>query len=163
MARRDKRFTVYDVMEASGVFDQNKANTSSPEFDGPVTYPKMFYHPKGERRVIVPPEIVMTPIGPKAVGEQSEIIWEIANSKAEGDELRAQGWHDHPAKAIAAGGGKAPAMSSDQRIQDLEEQLRALQAERNDALAAKNAEVQAATVVSRQTVRQAVKAAGAAE
>lgn len=161
MARRDKRFTVYDAMEASGAFDNNKANTSSPEFEGPLQYPKMFYHPKGERRVTVPAEIIMTPIGPKAIGEQSEIIWEIAKSKAEGDSLREQGWHDHPGKAVTAGGGIAPAMSSDQRIQELEEEIRKMQLERNDAMAAKSAETQAAGTIARQQVKATVKAAAA--
>src|ERR1700682_3537944 len=98
-------------MEANGVFDDNKANASSPDYEGPVQYPKMFYHPLGATRMTVPADIVMTPIGPKADGEQREIIWETAVNKAEGDVLRAEGWHDHPAKAIAASGKTAPAMS----------------------------------------------------
>jgi hypothetical protein len=162
MARRDKRFTVYDAMEAAGKFDENKANASSPDFEGPVAYPKMFYHPAGETRVTVPAEIIMTPIGPKSVGEQKEIIWEIANNKAQADALRAAGWHDHPGKAIAAAGGKAPAISAEQRIQELEEELRRVQMEKNDTLAKVNAESQGASVTAKQNTKTMVKAASAA-
>ena len=60
-------------------------------------------------------------------------------------------------------GKAAPAMSSDQRINDLEEQIRKLQAEAQDARASKLAET---GVQVRQTVYQAksaVKTAVAAE
>ena len=134
-----KRYTVYDVMEEKGVFRANPANAGAQTPDGevlykgPVAYPKMMYHPKGDTRVTVQAEMIVTPFGPQRVGEQREIIWQIAHSADEEKELRASGWHDHPAKAIAARGDTAvPSMGPETRINDLEaeiERLRAAQAE----------------------------------
>ena len=138
MARRSNRFTVFDMMEAKGVFEANPANVDARDqngaslYSGPVPYPKMFYSPTGERKITVPAEIITTPMGPKMVGEQSELIYEIVNDSAGEARLRAAGWHDHPAKAIAAAGGIAPAMSSDSRILELEAQIAKLQAESNN-------------------------------
>ena len=131
--RRDKRFTIYDVMEANGVFDSNAANAISSDYEGPVPYPQMFYHPQGESRVLVPGEPINTPLGVQVVGEQRELVNQIARNKIEADALRAAGWHDHPAKAVAASGKVAPAMSPDSRIKDLEAQIRRLQADAADA------------------------------
>lgn len=139
MKAKGQRFTIYDMMEAKGVFDDNPANTSaSPDVGGyqRAEYPKMMYHPKGERRVTVPAEIISTPMGPKEVGQQTEIIHRIVGNAADEKKLLAEGWHNHPAKAIAASGGEAPAMSSDQRIKDLEAQIAALQTEKDLAKAA---------------------------
>lgn len=140
MAARDKRFTIYDMMDKKGAFSNNPANPDSQDastgealYQGPVEYPKMFYHPTGERRITVPAEIIETPLGPKSVGEKSEIIWEIAKTKSEEKSLRDLGWHDHPAGAIAAGGGEAPAISTTQHVKNLEEQIRKLQLEKNDS------------------------------
>jgi hypothetical protein len=131
MARggRHSRFTIFDVMEAQGTFDLNSANSSSPRYSGPVEYPKMFYHPTGKTRVIQRAEILNTPFGPQKVGEQFELISRLAKDEGEEDRLRTAGWHDHPAKAIAAGGGDAPPMTAHGRIADLERQLAALQAQ----------------------------------
>ena len=135
MPRGNQRFTIYDAMDAKGVFEENSANATALGYKGPVAYPKMFYHPKGETRITVPAEIIMTPLGPKAVGEQREIIWQIVATPAEEKALRLAGWHDHPAKAIAAGGGVAPATSPANRIADLEAESAKLQAEKTGALA----------------------------
>lgn len=128
MAKGNKRFTIYDVMEARGDFEANSANANSPNYKREL-YPKMFYHPKGETRQTKAPEIIVTPLGPKEVNAQYEMIYQVAGNKAEADELRKQGWHDHPAKAIAASGGKAPAMSPDGQIASLEQQIAELQAQ----------------------------------
>lgn len=141
----NSRHTIYDIMEAKGMFASNPANPNSrgvdnqPLYVGPVPYPKMFYHPEGLERVLVPGEMLLGPGGapvidwetqrPKLVGEQREIIWQIAKDMVEEERLRADGWHDHPAKALAAAGKPVPAMSSDQRIRELEEQARTLQAQ----------------------------------
>jgi len=138
VTNRHRRFTIYDMMEAKGLFEINPANTDSrdsdgnPLYKGPVEYPKMFYHPKGEERIVTPAEVIVTPLGPKMVNEHREIITQVAANAAEEEALRADGWWDHPAKAIAAGGGIAPAVSSDTRIRDLEAQIAKLQAERNN-------------------------------
>ena len=133
MARQATRFTIYDAMEAKGVFDLNPANAQSPDFAGPVEFPKMFYHPTGARRVSVAAEIIVTPMGPKAVGEQTELISKVAKDEVEAAMLIEAGWHDHPAKAIVAGGGDAPPVSPMNRIADLEAEIRRLTAERDQA------------------------------
>ena len=133
---RHSRFTVYDVMEAKGLFDMNAANSSSPQYQGPVEYPKMYYHPKGLKRVIQKAELLQTPFGPQKVGEQFELISRLANSKADEDRLINAGWHDHPAKAIAASGENAPPMTAHGRISDLERQLAIVTAQLNAARAA---------------------------
>lgn len=160
--RRDKRFTIYDVMEANGVFDSNPANAISSDYEGPVSYPQMFYHPQGESRVLVPGEAINTPLGVQVVGEQRELINQIARTKIEADALRASGWHDHPAKAIAASGKAAPAVSPDMRIKDLEAQIRALQAAQADARAEKQAETIQAATQAREATKHTIKSANKA-
>lgn len=130
------RFTVYDMMEAKGLFDSNPANVGSKSEDGsmlykgPQAYPKMLYHPHGETKTLVPGVAELTPWGPRVHGQLDEIIWVLVNSEAEEKKLRLEGWHTHPAHAIAASGGKAPQISSDTRIADLEAQIAALLAEK---------------------------------
>lgn len=154
---RQNRFTIYDALEKAGYFDLNPANSFSRNptdgsslFQGPVEYPKMLYHPEGETRQTVAPELLSTPLGPKEVGEQRELIWQIVNSPAEEKALTSDGWHTHPAKAIRARVealisrladedklddktkakllASIPTMSSDQRIKDLEAELARLTA-----------------------------------
>lgn len=130
---RNQRYTVYDVMEARGAFRSNPANPDSMDEDGrrlyagPQRYPKMFYHPKGEERITRPADVMVTPMGPKLVGEERQIITKIAKNEEEEKKLRTEGWHDHPAKAIAAGGRDAPPISSAEHIKSLEEQIAELQ------------------------------------
>lgn len=100
------RFTIYDAMEQNGYFAQNPANPGArdndgnPLYVGPVEFPKMLYHPEGEEKIIVPAEIVMTPYGPKELNEQREMIHMIVHNQGEADAALAEGWHDHPAKAL---------------------------------------------------------------
>lgn len=132
---RMSRFTIFDVMEARGDFASNPANADAgSDLDGnptskwPIEYPKMFYHPTGEMRILNPGETIIDPVrGPMVVGQQTEIIFELAKNAADEKKLRAAGWHDHPSKAIAAGGGEAPPISSEQRIHSLETELARLQ------------------------------------
>jgi hypothetical protein len=140
MARRNKdtRYSIFDVMDAKGVFDDNPANQQADaERDGtkfstwPNQYPKMMYHPMGEMKVTRIAEVIVTPMGPKFVNERKEMISAIAANEQEERALRAKGWHDHPAKAIAAAGGKAPPISAAQRIDDLEAEIAALRAEKD--------------------------------
>lgn len=126
---RHSRFTVYDVLEAKGIFDMNPANSSSPEYVGPIDYPRMFYHPKGKQRVIQKAEVLNTPYGPVKVGEQYELIARTVKNEEEEMRARAAGWHDHPAKAMEAGGRDAPPMTAHGRIADLERQLANLTAQ----------------------------------
>ena len=126
---RKTRFTIYDVMESQGLFDDNKSNAYSPEFKGPQMYPRMFYHPEGKERLLQRAEIIVTPLGPEKVGEQWEIITRIAQDADEEAALRQLGWHDHPAKAMAAAGKEAPAVVGANRETELEAQIEALKAQ----------------------------------
>lgn len=143
----DNIFTIYDLMEKKGMFRGNPANVDSidpntrqPAYKGPVQFPKMLYHPKGETKVTVPAEIINTPLGPKAVGEQRELIHKIVESAEEEAVLKQLGWLNHPAKSIHAGGGAAPAITSEERIESLEDTIERLRAELADAKASKLAE-----------------------
>ena len=138
------RFTVYDAMEASGYFSRNPANPNSrdgegrPLYQGPVKFPMMLYHPKGEERVSVPGTKERTPYGTVEVfGEQWEIISRVVTTEAELVEAIAEGWHKHPAYAIKAANETwrkergltpllVPPISAGSRIADLEEQNRLL-------------------------------------
>lgn len=132
---RHSRYTVYDVMDAKGVFDDNSANSTSPRYAGPVEYPKMYYHPSGKQRVIQKAEILNTPFGPVKVGEQFELISRTVNDASEEERARKAGWHDHPAKAIEASGNKAPPMTAYGQIAELQRQIVSLQAQLNAAQA----------------------------
>src|SRR5438874_1893302 len=117
MQGRNNFHTQFHVMEARGIFRSNPANPDSQNdqgdllYAGPVEYPKMLYHPLGEMRTVVPAEIVVTPMGPKEVGEQRELIYRIVVDADEEEEARSAGWHEHPSDAIAASGKEAPAKS----------------------------------------------------
>ena len=155
MAGRDNRFTIYDALEKAGYFESNPANTYARGangenlFKGPVEFPKMLYHPKGEQREIVPGEVLNTPLGAKVVGQQLELIYQIVGSKEEEAQLVAEGWHNHPSKAIRARVEayieaspkislaektallrSIPVMSSDDRIKQLELELEKLTAQK---------------------------------
>ncbi len=165
MPGRDNRFTIYDAMEKAGIFDSNPANNYSRDptdghslYTGPVPYPKMLYHPLGEEKVTVPGEILSTAFGPKLVGEQRELIWQIVNNEAEDVAAAAAGWHDHPSKAIRARIEKLietsqfseaetakllksiPTMSSDSRIKDLEAEIARLTGAREKEQALREAD-----------------------
>lgn len=141
-----QRFTVFDVMEAKGVFKKNPANVNAqteqgqPLYNGPVQYPRMLYHPKGEERIIQQGEVIMTPLGPQRVMQQREIIYKIVNNPAEEKELIALGWHTHPAKAIQASGKEAPATGADQVIADLQRKIAELQSQQASLLSSQSSE-----------------------
>lgn len=138
----DNIFTIYDLMEKRGMFRGNPANRDAIDevskqsiFKGPVQYPKMLYHPKGEYRITQPGEVLATPYGPRVVGQQRELINKIVANAEEEAVLRHLGWWDHPAKAIHAGGGAAPAVTSEESIKSLEQQVKDLLAELETARA----------------------------
>ena len=109
MAKRGQKiFTVYDMMDARGVFDENPANASSADYAGPVQFPMMVYHPEGATRQIVPGEIVATPLGAKIINEQHELIYRVVKDQAELDAAKAEGWHLHPKDAEAARRERVP-------------------------------------------------------
>jgi len=138
------RFTIYDAMEASGYFSQNPANPNSrnkdgqPLYAGPVKFPMMLYHPRGEERVSVPGTKERTPYGTvEMFGEQWEIISRVVANDAELADAVAEGWHKHPAMAIKAANETwrkeqglrplpVPPVSAGSLISELEEKNRVL-------------------------------------
>jgi hypothetical protein len=130
------RFTVYDVMEARGVFRLNPANNGAQDatgaviYNGPVQYPKMMYHPKGEERVISEGEVINTPLGPKVIGMQKELISKVVQDAAEEAEATKLGWHLHPANAIAASGKTPPPVGSARTIDEINRQIEQLRAQK---------------------------------
>ena len=130
-----KRFTIYDMMQAKGVFAANSANPDSRTadgqvlYEGPVEYPKMFYHPEGLERIIQQGEVIETAYGPKVVGELRETICVEAKNAEDEKRLRADGWHDHPGDAAGAAGKPVPPRSSAEHVSKLESELERLKAE----------------------------------
>ena len=133
---RKTRFTIYDVMESQGVFEDNPANACSPMYKGPQEYPKMFYHPEGKEIITQRAEIIATPMGPERVGEIKELIWRGAADADEEAALRELGWHDHPAKAMKAAGKEMPQVAHIGREMELEAQIEALKKQLAEAKAA---------------------------
>lgn len=140
--RSNNRYTIYDVMDARGEFRKNPANADAEgaegsTYEGPVEFPKLLYHPTGEERVIKRGEVLLDRDGfPRlrdgkeiVVGEIREIIWRKVETAEEEEKLLGEGWHPHPALAIAAGGGEAPPISSADRIKKLETELARAQKE----------------------------------
>lgn len=160
LSSRNRRFTIYDMMEAKGIFAANPANadamvneqTGEPLYKGPIPYPKMMYHPLGETRVIVD-AVPLTDTSGNAVldrngdpilrDEQREIVWQIVNSLKEERALRKEGWHDHPADAIAASGKAAPAKGAQQALDAKDREIERLQAQLAE-LSSKQPEAEAA-------------------
>lgn len=132
---RQQRFTVYDMLDHKGYFDSNPANPSSRNADGvslyrgPVEFPKMLYHPKGETKVVNHPEVVVTPFGPKELNERRELVYEIVDNADREGELLAAGWHLHPADAVAAGTGVPRPKTVQQVALDAGAKLTAAEAE----------------------------------
>ena len=104
--RRIKRHTIYDAMEAAGIFDANPANLFSvrPDgsqlYEGPVPFPCVVYAPVED--IIVNGSWEDTPRGPKFLNEQKAIRHKVVNSKQAFEEAISSGWFDHPAKALKA-------------------------------------------------------------
>lgn len=154
------RFTIYDKLEADGAFAANPANSYArgPNgenlFSGPIQFPQMLYHPKGEQQVTVQGEIMNTPLGAHRVGEQRELVHKIVGSEAELKAALAAGWHTHPALAnrariegqIESGQlseeiGQAmlealPLVNPISKMKELEEELAQLRREKAASLAA---------------------------
>ena len=103
-----QRYSVYDHMERKGVFRVNPANVDSRDsegktlYKGPQPYPKMFYHPEGEEKTLVPEHVEIDRGREMVIPAKYELIAEIAESPEAERTLRAAGWYDHPSKAIEA-------------------------------------------------------------
>lgn len=128
-----KRYTIFDMMEERGIFALNPANpgarTEQGEnlYSGPVEFPKMLYHPKGETRVVDPGEVLETPLGAKVVNVKTEMVSQVVTSTEQEAALRAEGWHDHPGFAVKAATGKAPPMGMQYDVAALEKRIAELQ------------------------------------
>lgn len=107
MARRTK-FTIFDVMDEKGIFEDNPANPCCPKYAGPVPYPKLLYHPKGEKRLTEREEKVPTPLGVVTIPAKYELINRMVNNSEEEGEAVREGWHRHPADSLAASGTPRP-------------------------------------------------------
>lgn len=158
------RFTVFDMMDAKGAFSSNSANADSVDpteggslYSGPVAFPKMFYHPEAEERVLNPGEALRdgqgNPILDRAGneiirGKQMEIIWQLAGNAEEEAKLKAAGWHDHPAKALVAAGKEAPATGAAGRIEEMEKKLADMQQQLDTAKASQVPSARRQTVVA---------------
>lgn len=126
MARKTK-FTVFDMMDEKGVFEQNPANACSPQYKGPIEYPKMLYHPMGAERMTEQEQRVATPLGVVTVPAKYEMIHAVAHDEEEENRLVAEGWHRHPSQALAAAGKEVPAIAPANRQNELEKQVAELQ------------------------------------
>ena len=137
MARQSKRYSIYDVMEEKGVFEANPANSYSMDhekqslYKGPIEYPKMFYHPTGEERVLNPGTMELINGQYVLMGRLMEVTWKIAQTPAEEKTLRKDGWHDHPSLALVAGGKSAPIKASPERLSEIDRQIALLTAEKD--------------------------------
>lgn len=137
MARQSRRYSIYDVMEEKGVFEANPANIYAINhekqslYKGPVEYPKMFYHPTGEERIVNPGSVELINGQYVRMGELKEVIWQLAQDKSEEKALRKDGWHDHPSLALVAGGKAAPVKASPERLSEIDRQIALLNAEKD--------------------------------
>jgi hypothetical protein len=152
-------YSVYHAMEDKGFFDVNKANASAVNndgvsiYDGPVQYPKMLYHPKGELACITQGIMVTDrdnrPVydeagKPKFAGAVWGVKYMIVDSEAQEAELVGQGWHFTEAQALRANpetAHKAPPKSQaelqKERIAELEKKLAESEARQQQAGPAK--------------------------
>jgi len=149
--RLNKVYSIYHSMEDRGVFEKNPANVQSVDNDGnslyrgPVEYPKMLYHPRGETQTIFQGVMVVDvksgqpilgPDGlPRFTGTQVGIKNRIVQNAEEEAELLAQGWHHTEAQARRQNpevpGGAPPKSASEvqaERIRELEAKLAAQEA-----------------------------------
>lgn len=111
-------FTIFDKMDEDGYFDSNPANPQSrgPQgqmiYTGPVKFPKMLYEPSGFFAIKTRAEAVATPMGPKFVGEQRELVNKIAENEGQYAELKKAGWLDTPAEALAKNPNRLTSMEA---------------------------------------------------
>jgi hypothetical protein len=99
------------------------------------------------QKIIVPAESIVTPLGPQRVGEQKELIYQIAQNEVEGAALVAAGWWDHPGKAVKArlqleNPGilvLGPDLGPDEKIKELEAEIARMRADALDRAATEKA------------------------
>lgn len=140
--RIDLRGTPYHRMDEAGWFSGNPANVGSQDeagnnaYKGPIPYPKMLYHPEGLFRETNPGQKVRDVDGSvMVIGRQEELVNRIVATAKDHRVALAEGWHETPAQALAAGValGKyqrdVPISTSVERIHSLETQIEMLKEE----------------------------------
>jgi hypothetical protein len=143
--RMNKVYSIYHSMEDRGLFEMNKANTQAVSndglsiYEGPVQYPKMLYHPKGELHCISQGILVTDRDSRPVFDERGQpkyagAVWGVKNviveSEAQEEEMIALGWHYTEAQALRANPEthlKAPPKTrhelQDEEIAELRRQL----------------------------------------
>jgi hypothetical protein len=96
-----KRFTQFDAMEARGDFEANGANAASPNYAGPVEFPRLVYFAEEEVIASGSYEDVKGK-GFILLGEQKALRNRTVRDRTELADALADGWFDHPAKALKA-------------------------------------------------------------
>lgn len=149
MARRNALHTIYHAMDAAGYFDSNPANVQSRDADnqplyvGPVEFPKMLYHPDGESEITNPGEVIVTPFGPKIVGEQKQMIYRIVKDAKEEAKLRAEGWHLSAQVALGRSGAEPGGISIAAQLERLQKMQAEMAAEMQRLMAEQLADSEA--------------------
>lgn len=110
----NKVYSIYHLMEEKGVFEKNPANAGAVSNDGlsiyagPVPYPKMLYHPKGEMEKVVQGIMIVDRDGNPSYDRNGEIrytgtVWgvkyQIVENEEEETKLREAGWWTTEAEA----------------------------------------------------------------
>lgn len=141
----NKVYSIYHSMEDRGLFETNKANAQAVNndglsiYEGPVQYPKMLYHPKGEMRCVTQGILVTDrdnrPVfdetgKPKYAGAVYEVKNIVVDSAEQEEEMVKQGWHYTEAQALRANPEtfhrappKTKAEEQDEKIAELEKRL----------------------------------------
>jgi len=158
----NKVYSVYHAMEDRGVFEMNPANAQSVDKDGlslykgPVSYPRMLFHPRGELEVVFQGVLVVDPQrggapildssgNPRYTGTQVGVKWKIVNSAEEEAELLALGWHKSEAAARRLNpetSATAPAKTREEILKERIAELEAKFAEQERTVVAKKPEHQ---------------------
>ena len=138
---KSKVFSRYHVLEAMGYYASNPANANAVDDDGnsiykgPIEYPKMLFHPEGKIRVVNVGTMEKMPDGTfKEHGRIEEIEWQSVENAEQEAELRAQGWHDSPVKAIRAAPTTskipAPKLTQTEVMEQMAKRIAELEAEK---------------------------------
>jgi hypothetical protein len=143
--RMNKVYSIYHSMEDRGLFETNKANAQAVSndglsiYEGPVQYPRMLYHPKGELHCISQGILVTDRDSRPVFDERGQpkyagAVWGVKNIIVESEEQEAEmvkeGWHYTEAQALRANPEthlKAPPKTNaelqQERIAELEKKL----------------------------------------
>ena len=129
--KTNRVYSIYSEMEHKGVFSHNPANMNSFDketgqslYDGPVQFPMMLYHPQGKTEIITPEIKIAGRNGPEIeTPEQRSLISLTVTDATEYNRAREEGWHEHPADAIAASGKTPPLKGATDTVNRLENEI----------------------------------------